>query len=362
MLRYSEGFDYAKLNDSVNTARVFGALKWFASGGGGIGAFVISSTTAFGIGRSLQMAGTSGGSGRFATSLIGTQMKQGFFGCRLYLDSGTVGLANQVIQFRDSITDTVQFTVRFMQYGVVALYRGTSAGTLIGHTEEGAFLSDVWFYFELGFIVDDTGGRLEVRINTVTKAEYEDIDTQVSANDFVSAFTLGRLVQFTSTTSRCDDIYVTDTVGDRNNGFLGNVIVRGGVPAGAGDSTEWNRSNVSLANWQNASNNEVTDALYVYNDVEDELDLYTVDPIFTSPQIFGISLKGFYRQDDGTQMFANNVLKSGSTVVDGDVIACMSTYGSSVDIFEDDPDTGMAWTPTAANLIQIGPRVAGEPT
>lgn len=352
-LRYSEGFDYAKLNDGANTIRVFGALLWF-----GLGGFIITAATAFGVGRSMQMAGTSSGERR-ATSLIGSQLKAGRFGCRLFLDSGTLAGANQVIEFRDSITDTIQFSVRFNNFGVVSLYRGSAtSGTLIGTTDEGVFFANVWFYFELGFNVDNVSGSLEVRINTQTKALYEDIDTQVSANDFVSAFSLVRLTQLTATVSNIDDIYIIDLLGTRNNDFLGNVIVRVGQPAGAGDSTQWNRSNVSLANWQNANNNEVTDALYVFNDTVGELDLYTVDPVFTSPQIFAISLKGFYRQDDGTQMFANNVLKSGAVTVDGVVIATMSTYGSSVDIFETDPDTGAAWTTSAANLIQIGPRVA----
>lgn len=352
-LRYSEGFDYAKLSDSANTNRVYGALSWF-----GLGAFVISSVTAFGVGRSMQMFGTSG-SERVATSLIGAQIKEGRFGCRLYLDAGTLASANQVFEFRDTLTNTVQFSVIFNNFGVVSLYRGTvAAGTFLGSTDEGVFFADVWFYFELGFNVDNVSGSLEVRINTQTKALYEDIDTQVSANDFISAFSLVRRVQFTATSSYIDDIYIVDLLGVRNNDFLGNVIVRGGRPAGAGDSTQWNRSNVSLANWQNANNNEVTDALYAFNDTVGELDLYTVDPVFTSPQIFAISLKGFYRQDDGTQMFANNVLKSGAVTVDGTVIATMSTYGGSVDIFETDPDTGAAWTTSAANLIQIGPRVA----
>lgn len=353
-LRYSEGFDYIKLLDPTNTARVLGALKWYSVEG-----LQVVSTTAFGFGRALSNSTTNAAGG---SSLIGTQISEGFFGCRLYLDSNMVAAGAFTLKFIDSLTNTVQFTVKFSQYGVIQLYRGTTSDTLIGNTDEGVFFADVYFWFELGFLVDDVGGKLEVRINTVTKALYEDVDTKVSANNFIGAYRIEKAQVVTGNTFILDDVYVTDVSGSKNNGFLGNVIVRGAKPAADGDNIEWNRSNTGLANWQNASNDEVTDDLYVYSDVDDDYDLYEIDPVFTSPFIFAISLKGFYRQDDGTQMFANNVLLSDTTLVDGEVVACMSTYGSQVDIFENDPATGMGWTTSAANLIQIGPRIAGEPT
>jgi hypothetical protein len=86
-------------------------------------------------------------------------------------------------------------------------------------------------------------------------------------------------------------------------------------------------------------------------------DLYTVTPIINAPVIFGIDVLGFYRQDDATQLYPKNTIKSGGVTSYGAVNASYSTYKAFRDIWELDPATSVGFTGTAVNALQIGPNL-----
>ena len=357
MLIFSQGFDYIP---SASTTDILGALGYFNI----LGA-TTSTETRFGVGRSLTFGATNNSGDRTVEFLIREQAAEGFIGAAMRIDADHLTQGRRgVFKFRDTTLGVTHLTITFENFGVIRVYRGDENGTLLSTSESLSFFANVWFYAEFRVVINDASGICEVRINTIPVIELENVDTKNGAGgNFFDSVRHGSLGGSGSTILPVniwfDDMYVNDTAGSKNNTYLGNSIARASGPAGAGNSTEWNRSNVGLANWENASNTDIDDTLYVYSDVPGDYDLYTIDPVFTSPTIFALVVKGFYRQDDGTQMFASNVIESNGTLVAGETVACMSTYAGALDVFENDPDTGVGWTPTAANLVQIGPMVSG---
>jgi hypothetical protein len=51
---------------------------------------------------------------------------------------------------------------------------------------------------------------------------------------------------------------------------------------------------------------------------------------------------------------ARTKLKSGTTTADGTTQGIATSYLPYGDLYETDPDTAMAWTPSGVNTVQVG--------
>jgi hypothetical protein len=98
---------------------------------------------------------------------------------------------------------------------------------------------------------------------------------------------------------------------------------------------------------------------YVYSSINGQADLYNLGSIGATPlQVLGVVTRGFFEKTDSGTRNATVQLKSGGTTVQGpDTALVTSTWNwiSRTDVI--DPATGTAWTPTAVNGVNIGPRV-----
>jgi hypothetical protein len=260
----------------------------------------------------------------------------------------------QWFSFGEGVSGVDHFTLTMGEFGVLRLRRGNESGTLLASSSAlGTIAFDRWFYLELGFSIGATAS-IEVRLNGVTIFDLVDVNNQgAGGNPWWNLF---RMCQFNNGWYM-DDFYVCDDQGTVNNNFLGNARVRTLLPNGPGDLTEWDRSNTGLANWQNVRNTGIDDTLYAYTPTVGEQDLYTIDPQVYAPTVFGVQLGGFYRQDDATQRYIKNAMKTGGTIYRGAQQATYQSYTYQRDMFELNPYTGLPFTPAEVNGLQIGPYV-----
>lgn len=285
---------------------------------------------------------------------LGTSGGMSYVGMAIFRQDGLD--KNFTIGFMDAISNVAHITLCLDQYGILRVRRGGSGGTILSELGPAAFDFNNWFYLEVGFSILDVGGAVQVRINGVIVIDLVDVDTR---NGGTTA--QWNLVSFnwaaTSLQLRIDDFYICDDQGTVNNSYLGNARVKALLANGAGDLTQFTRSNTSILNWQNAINKSIDDTLYVYTPTVGDQDLYTVTPIVNAPVVFGIDVLGFYRQDDATQLYPKNTIKSGGVTSYGAVNASYSTYKAFRDIWELNPSTGLGFTGTEVNALQIGPNL-----
>ncbi|HEY2178094.1 MAG TPA: hypothetical protein VGH15_05880 [Caulobacteraceae bacterium] len=279
----------------------------------------------------------------------------GVVGARMFRGSGTI--ASPCLRLYDAVTNAPQLTVSLDAMGIIRLWRGDIGGTLLAASDAGAFDDDRWMTVELKATINTSTGEAEVRVNTGSVIHVVSTNTQATGVAGFDAVSVGcQIVGNAQAAFALDDLYVCDLTGSVNNDFLGAVQVRTQFMAGAGATTDFT-PNGAGTNWQAASNFGLDDTTYVSDGVVGDLDTYTVQAVVNASIVHGVQVRGAMRQDDATQITARQVLKAGSTQVTGADHLTNESYQYYFDIWELDPDTGLGWTGTEVNAIQVGPKV-----
>jgi len=100
------------------------------------------------------------------------------------------------------------------------------------------------------------------------------------------------------------------------------------------------------------------DTDYVSSANVNDMDLYDLESVWVNPlTIIGVVSKLYVKKSDAGARSGQLVLKSGATTVTGTdtVLASTYTYLSRVDTT--DPNTGVAWTVSGLNALQLGQKV-----
>lgn len=260
-----------------------------------------------------------------------------------------------------------QMTVIFTDAGLIRAYLGPIDNpnippTICATTEAGAYNYDEWFWLELKTLIHPTDGLFEVRVNTVTKISY--IGPTAYGVPLLGAAPGWDTIRWLNPANNSgniaiywDDVYVLDDTGPDNNDYLGNVRVNTQFTVGVGDLTQFSRVGSAGSNWDTVNGTALDDTEYVYDGTVGQKDLYTMDPNVVAQNIFGVQVRGAYRQDDSTQMVARNILKTGGTIYEGSDHYLSGSYKYYKDIWEKNPGTGVGWTSSELNAIQAGTKV-----
>ena len=97
---------------------------------------------------------------------------------------------------------------------------------------------------------------------------------------------------------------------------------------------------------------------YVYDSNVGDNDLYAIAPLSGTPaSTIAVTTRGFMEKSDAGTRNAAVQLKSGATTVQSPSTALSTSWGWLYRTDTTDPATGAAWTATAVNNAQIGPRV-----
>jgi len=364
-LKIIDGFDYFVNTTGAALVAEMASLGW---SGDLSSAMVVSSTTAFGYGKSLS---PHGGSGLFRVerdargrvpNVWGDTM--GTVGMRVFIPS--VPGPGWFFGVIDSMTvaDTVQWLVQFNYLGDLFLYRGLG-NPLITKTPAWVFHPGQWNYFEFQW-KPGTMGSMEIRVNNVTVLDLPVVD-----------LTSGTLVpeaggewgfdtffwQFQPAGQRwyMDDFYYLTDEGDNNNTFLGKSRIKAHSVASPGDLTGWTIGGTSPAatNWQSVDTLTTDDSQYNYANTVGARDLYQINPISDALYTFGIEITGFYKaSDSGPRGITQTFRTAGAIDVEGTEHILTDSYHVFHDLWELNPDTGVFFTGTEINALQIGPKVS----
>lgn len=282
------------------------------------------------------------------------------------LATATVGLAFQstatnatsssIVIFTDSGT-TGQFGLGLNASNKFFVFRGTTS-TVVATSATGPVALQ-WYYLEFQATIHNTTGAYEVKLNGTQLADLTatGVNTRSTANNQTTGVYLSSTANPTGF-FYCDDLYITDTTGGSNTGFLGEVRVTTIVPTGAGASTQFTPS--AGSNWQNVdeigTSGTAADTDYNSSSTAGHIDSFAISSssISGSPAIYAVALNVTCRKDDvGTRTIRARV-KSSAAIGTGTTTTVNSSYGTVRSQFLTDPNTTAAWSVAAVNAMEIG--------
>lgn len=356
-----DGYDY--LPNSPQTVLI--AQGW--NGSTGSLAADNGVAPAFGYGKALKSDGNANSSdyyrnarGRHTTGMV--------WGQRIYIPTSTTG-ANYRWSCVDSATTGAyqQWEVAFDSFGCIYFYTfNNNASTLVAKTSAYTFFPGRWFYCEVKWTPGYVTGSFELRVNTVPVLSLPSVRTANGTLILPATQPGFDLLQHSiSRTSggsnnwSMDDMYLLTQTGPQNNDYLGNVRAKYMAPVANSTPLDWTigGSAPAATNWQSVLNLALNDTKFVYASTVGFQDLYQIDPNLNTPQVFGVEVGGSYRQDDATQRWAKNTIESGGVGATGVAHALNQSYTFYHDIYELNPNTGVAFTGAEVNALLVGPEV-----
>ncbi len=250
------------------------------------------------------------------------------------------------------------------QHLVFTVYDGvhvrvTLSTTVFLGTVNNAFNQEAWNFVEVKVKVDESpDGTIEMRVNGDTVLDLSGIDTQVGSYSFIDTIELKGgfgTSETDDTQTKYDDLYICDTLGARNNDFLGPVKVESLFPTSAGDSAGWTPS--AGSNWENVD--EVTFDTATYNEAAASTtkDLFNCNDLVYLTNVMAVDVNGIVQVDSPQEKALKLKVKSSTTEGIGppESVVETSKYTVVSGIWEGNPHTGFSqWTVSEINNLQIG--------
>jgi hypothetical protein len=269
------------------------------------------------------------------------------------LPTDTGVLPNPVVLRNVSNTDL--FSLRIETDGRVSAYRGNGeSGTLLGTSTSPAFVSNAWQHLEAKVFLDDAVGTVEVRVEGIPVLELSDIDTLNSTGPCT------QVVSRSNHTSSSffkeyfiKDYLLWDTAGSINNDFFGSVSVYP-LLTDADISLNWTPS-TGTTGWDILDNIPPTDSIYI--SAPDPAPAAAVMSLTDLPadvtSVRGlISIVRAEKTDGGDGNLQVSLTSGANTDAGADrPMTTAFTYWS--DISEINPGTGVFWTPTEVDAMDI---------
>ena len=259
-----------------------------------------------------------------------------------------------IFQFRDN-TGTVQASLCVSVTGSLALYRGTTSGTLLASSAN-ALLGGSWNFIEAKITIADSGGTFEARVNGDVWVTYTG-DTKYSST-LATANSIRLYGLPSAINSWYDDFYICDATGTVNNSYLGDVRVDTLFPSGVGASAQFMPTG-SATNWENvdeASPDE--DTSYNASETAGNIDSFTfADLTALNATIMGVQANILARKDDAGTRLLRAVARVGSTNYEGTDLTLSDSYVDQRTIWNQNPATTAAWTEAEINAAEFGYKV-----
>ena len=276
------------------------------------------------------------GVGTPATFISGFAYKWGSAGARVF------GVAYDGASLQDDLY--VDAT------GLLSVRRG---GSVVLATSTRAIALSQFYFIEWKVFIHASAGTVEVRVNDEVWISATGLNTQATANAYVTS--VGIAAPGGSSLQTFDDFYICDTTGTANTTFLGDIRVQAILPTGAGATTGWTPS--AGANYQNvdeAAENGDTD--YNSTATAGAIDTFAMGNVSPSTgSVKGVQHQPVVRKDDAGTRTVAPIARIGATDhVAGAGVNVNTTYAPVVVMAETSPATGAAWTIAEVNAAEFG--------
>lgn len=275
-----------------------------------------------------------------------------------FLQSATNAAARDLVTFCDS-GNTAQFGLGINTSNKLIVWRGTPS-TVVATSTTATITNSQWYYLEIQATIHNTTGAYEVRLNGAQVADLTatGVNTRNTSNNQTTGILIGAVNSSPTGFFYWDDVYITDTSGGSNTGFLGECRVQTIVPTGAGASAQFTAS--AGSNWQNVDEIGASGAAdntdYNSSSTAGHVDslAITSTSITGSPTIYGIALCMTARKDDVGTRTMRTRLKSSSAVSTGTTQTLLASYYTYRTAHLTDPNTSAAWTASGVNAMELG--------
>jgi hypothetical protein len=268
----------------------------------------------------------------------------------VYRPDGSLGLT-----FGDGGT-TAQCAIFWSTDTNVYFLRGTTAGTILGSATVGTQPVAQWHSYQFRVVIHNTAGSFELRKNGATSPiiSLSGINTRGATNNYTNHIQLTRP---NTNNVWCDDLLICDDTGTANNSWTGDIRIETMFADGVGASSDFTPTGAATG-WQaNTTNNG--DTSYSAGTTAGQQDLYAITDMPTNPTSIKAVIPFIIarKTDAGARTLAVRV-KSGSAEVNATTNPSVGqTYTASSVVMETDPDTSAAWTKSAVDALQVGPRI-----
>lgn len=268
------------------------------------------------------------------------------------------------VEFRSDSGATVHVRIHFLTTGSILVYRG--AGSTLLYTAPVSTLPtgvNIWQYAEAKVLLSDTVGTIELRMNgnatpviNLTAQDTKNGGTKTVFDSFAVGESTGGITYL-------DDLYVCNGAGSANNNFLGDVAVRTLYPTA--DGTNRNLTGVGTVagtgtgtyqNVDEAGSGNTTD--YNGSAVDNTYDTYNITDLpSTAGTIAGVQVNMYAAKSNLGAKSIAPVLRSGGTDYPGTDHVLNQSFTYYSDLYEQNPNTSAAFTPTQINSLEVGAKV-----
>lgn len=266
-----------------------------------------------------------------------------------FTDTSTSTTYIEMLRFKS--TSGTETALRFSSGAAsVGLYRSSTA---LATAAAGSVFDQGWHWVEVYNLFHATAGAMQVYIDGALVSSVSGVSTRAfaAATGIVS-------VEFginTTREGRYDDIYVLDVSGAQNTARLGDCRVQTLVPtsdAGPNAGTPSSGSDhfavvddlpLSMADYVTLANTAGTSEVFGASDL-------TGTPV----SIYGVKVAAVASKDDAAASSAQVSVKTGSTTSTGASTVLATSAAEISGIFETDPTTSSAWTPSGVNSALPG--------
>jgi len=228
-------------------------------------------------------------------------------------------------------------------------------GTTLVATGTTVLTVDTWYLLELHVKIADTGGVIEVRLDSNAEINYTG-DTKPGTDTNVDML---RLCGFGNTTSQAtyfDDFTVNDTSGTSDNSWVGDRRYIAVVPDGAGTTTQWTPS--AGANYQCVDEIPPSSSDYVSTTATAQTDTYSMaNPSLPSgATIQAVIAEARAQKTQADPATIANVIRSGGTDYAGSDQSISLSWQAYLTRWTTDPADSGAWTQAKVNALECGVR------
>jgi len=261
-----------------------------------------------------------------------------------------VAVANTVVcAFRDGGTQQVHMNVA--ADGVVSVIRA-GTNTTLGSSAPGAVPINSWCYIEISVVIHNTAGAVTVKVNGTTVISLTSVDTQNTANAYITDFTFGH--GSSTGTSYFGDIYLIDTATTPNTTFLGDVRVDAYYPTTDGASLQWTPT-PSGAHYAVVDETAPNGTDHIQADVAGYIDLFGVQDLAVVPAAFyAVQVCAAALKTDAGSRQIKSVVRRGVTNYAGTAKDVSETQKYILNQWNTDPSTAAAWTKAGFDAAEFG--------
>jgi hypothetical protein len=223
-------------------------------------------------------------------------------------------------------------------------------------TSSVSLLVDQWYYIEFYCKLGDSpDGAYTLKVDGVTVAENLATDTHASGSTTFDAVRFGGTHNSTGN-SAFDDIYVCDSAGSVNNGFIGDIVVEALSPNGNGNSSQFVGSDAdSTNNYLLVDETAVSAADYVEASTANYIDSYTYEDLTAATgTVLGTQLTAIAAKTLPATKQARLKTRVASTYYTGTDTDLNMGATALTEIRETNPNTASAWTISDVNGAEFG--------